>query len=240
MAFNTNLKNLYFSSILLLCVIPIIFAENEVKWGVKFDPIMSTAKLSVNTDFEVTIYNVSSDILQSNAIICLLSSNTRNLKVSKIIPLHEFKNGTWKGSFTVRPVRLGEAFVYVEINRGNKLEIAYRVMRIIIERNVIDVDLDKLLFPQFTSIFIHTFYVILNMTFGAVFDLQNLKKILKKPHGIAIAFLISLCILPLVSFVLILFNLEKINCKYSRIKIFSFPLNNENHNLKYRWLLCLD
>lgn len=208
MAFKNMSRIVYISSFFLLFVIPIISAKNEAKWGVKFNPAWSKVNLSVNTNFGLTIFNVSSDILQSNAIIRLFSSDSTKLKVSKIISLHEFKNGTWSGLFTVRPVRLGKAYVYVEINRRNKLEIAYRAMEIFIVRNIIDVDLDILLFPQFTSIFIHTFYVILNMTFGTVFDLQNLKKILKKPHGIAVAFLINLCILPLVSFTIYLFYLE--------------------------------
>lgn len=199
MAFKSVSKNVCISVLFLICTTQLIYAENEAKWFVRFKPVWGEVNLRVNTDFELTIHNVSSDILQSNAIIRLVSSDTKKLKVSKIIPLYAFENGTWHGIFTVTPVQLGKANIYVQIDYGNKIEISYRMMSIFIRRNRIDVDLDESIFSGFTYYFIHFFYILLNITLGAAFNLKKLKAIIRMPSGVGIAFLLNLCILPLVS-----------------------------------------
>lgn len=192
-------KTQIFLCISFLLFPEITYAKNVVKWDVKFGFKNATLKIGDDTNIDLTInYINTSELIDFNTTIQLVSASTNIVKVSKNILLDDFKNYTWSGTFTVNPVGLGKTNIHIQVNREDDSEILFQKMHISVLRNRIEFNMDNIFFPEVSLYLSHIYYVLFNMLFGAVFDVGRLKALLLKPLEMSISFVFNLLFVPLV------------------------------------------
>lgn len=172
-----------------------------MKWEAEFEDTRIHMLMGVQREFSLSLLHLNeSDLIQSNSVISVGNSNPNVVKISKVIPLHEVQNGSWKGNSTVTPIRLGISSVSVEILRTNKSwEQSSNSIKIAIERNRVEVDVGIFNILFFSKRFAYIFCGILFTCAGIALDLNEVKAVLRNPIGISIAILLNF-LLPLVSF----------------------------------------
>lgn len=139
--------------------------------------------------------NTSSFDFELNRDIRVVSSNSEIVKVSEVVTFEEdIDNNSWnKETFTVFPIKPGNAKLYIEIFKGKSIETASQTMIINVYRNQF-----SLYFPLFFK-FMNAFLMIVPFTLGVVINFGNVRTILKNSFRLSIASLLN-TLLPLVSF----------------------------------------
>lgn len=183
------------------------YAENEVHWTVEFDQI-HIIYMGRLKNFNFTINNLNkTELIESVATIKLVSSNPEIVHVSKIVPLDEINEDSWRGTSTVQPVSLGSANISVQITRHSEIEVSSEKMTIIVDR--------KPIFDPASRYFLHVnriFDISLSFIFGTALNVKNLKNMIKTPFGAVFSFLLNFTLLPLVRNILDFFtNLNKVS-----------------------------
>lgn len=175
--------------------------ENEVDWTVEFDQI-HIIYMGRSKNFNFTINNLNkTELIESVAMVQLVSSNPEIVHVSKIVPLEELNEDSWRGTSTVQSISLGSANISVQITRHSEIVVSLEKMTIIVDR--------KPIFNPTSRYYLHInriFDISLSFIFGTALNVKNLKNVIQNPFGAVCAFLLNFILLPLVRNILVFFN----------------------------------
>ncbi|XP_061393479.1 hepatic sodium/bile acid cotransporter-like [Musca vetustissima] len=134
-------------------------------------------------DYEFHVVNMDHHLLRlSNNIIKIAAGQT-----------------SWRGNFTVEAILLGRSEIYVELHRlsggVDEIETSLESLDVMVLRSIGTMDI---VFQVLVGCFVMVLYV----NFGAVLELDALKRILVKPIGPAIGFVGQFMVMPILSFLI--------------------------------------
>lgn len=159
--------------------------EWKVSYGISNDHFIylpmrvpETLKLQI-TDLSET------DLIESDAVIRVISNNTEVVEVSKEIYAHEIEDNTYEGSMTLDPIFLGKAEIHVEIDYvlEDKREQSRERLNICVGRRQF-----VLIHPYVSNALTFVVY----FTLGIAVDWSKMLAILKKPFGLCLMLLATL------------------------------------------------
>ncbi|XP_039962293.1 sodium/bile acid cotransporter-like [Bactrocera tryoni] len=144
--------------------------------------VITAVEPALGSDFEFRMLNDNGDVAYIDEVTTVLSNAKGVAKV--------------KGNFTLHATLLGYTHVYVELQRaGYETQRSAEVLRVIVTRSL---NLADIIF----NISIACFVMVIYVNFGAVLDLEDLKRIVIRPVGPAIGLFCQFLVMPVLSFVI--------------------------------------
>lgn len=170
--------------------------HNVPTWSAVFYSPRINLTMTKTKIVEVTIDNIDPN-WGTDYEFHILPQDEELLKLTEnIVTAKDVTRGqtSWKGNVTIEALFLGHTPVYVELRRPlTEPEKSMEVMDVIIMRNIGTLD-------TVFNVFVGCFVMILYINFGAVLELDALKRILVKPIGPAIGFVGQFLVMPVLSF----------------------------------------
>uniref|UniRef100_A0A1I8MXA3 Sodium Bile acid symporter family protein n=1 Tax=Musca domestica TaxID=7370 RepID=A0A1I8MXA3_MUSDO len=194
-ATNTTIKDIEDTNVLM------DYEANVPTWSVTFGEVLLNMSMFEVRTIEFEIHNIdpswSEDyefhILTMDHDLLKLSHNIFKLKDL------QSENNVWKGNFTAEAIFLGRSEIYVELHlpssEGQQMEMALETLEVIVLRRIGTMDF-------VFQVLVGCFVMILYVNFGAVLELDALKRILIKPIGPAIGFVGQFIVMPILSFLI--------------------------------------
>lgn len=144
--------------------------------------VITAVEPALGNDFEFRVLNFNDDVAYIDEVETVLSNANGVAKV--------------KGNFTLHATLLGYTHVYVALRRaGYETARSQEVLRVIVTRSM---NLADIIF----NISIACFVMVIYVNFGAVLDLEDLKRIVIRPVGPAIGLFCQFLVMPVLSFVI--------------------------------------
>ncbi|XP_073827973.1 hepatic sodium/bile acid cotransporter-like [Musca autumnalis] len=179
---------------------PMLFA-NVPSWSVTFEEKLLNMSMGEVRTVEFYINKIDPS-WGSDYEFHIVSLDHKLLELSRnIIKAHELlpQESSWKGNFTVEAIFLGRGEISVELHRPSQaewqVETALETLEVIVLRSIGTMDL-------VFQILVGCFVMILYVNFGAVLELDALKRILIKPIGPAIGFVGQFMVMPILSYLI--------------------------------------
>uniref|UniRef100_A0A0A1WHH6 Solute carrier family 10 member 6 n=1 Tax=Zeugodacus cucurbitae TaxID=28588 RepID=A0A0A1WHH6_ZEUCU len=144
--------------------------------------VITAVEPALGSNYEFHVLNDNDEVARLDAVETVLSNVNGVVKV--------------KGNFTLHATLLGYTHVYVELRRaGQETARSQEVLRVIVTRSM---NLADIIFNVAIACFVMVIYV----NFGAVLDLEDLKRIVIRPVGPAIGLFCQFLVMPVLSFLI--------------------------------------
>ncbi|XP_054728551.1 hepatic sodium/bile acid cotransporter-like [Anastrepha obliqua] len=145
--------------------------------------IITGIEPSWNRDFELHVWHDNEAVAYVDRVETVFSSG-------------DGETGMVKGNFTIKAVLLGYTQVYVELQRtGYEAERSQQSMKVIVTRSMTLLDM-------IFNISVGCFVMVIYVNFGAVLDLEALKRIVLCPVGPVIGLFCQFMVMPILSFLI--------------------------------------
>uniref|UniRef100_W8B831 Solute carrier family 10 member 6 n=1 Tax=Ceratitis capitata TaxID=7213 RepID=W8B831_CERCA len=177
--------------------------ENHTKavnWSVQFEyeQLNMTMKQMQKVSFVITVVETPTS-LENNAQFHVMNDNVDVAHIDQMeMSLTSRLDGVMKmrGTFNVEAKLLGYTHIYLELRRvGFETVQSQATMKVIVTRTMTLADIAF-------NIAVACFVIIIYVNFGAVLDLEDLKRIALRPVGPAIGLFCQFVIMPVLSFLI--------------------------------------
>lgn len=144
--------------------------------------VITAVEPALGSDFEFHVLNDNDEVASMDQVETVLSKANGIVKV--------------KGNFTLHATLLGYTHVYVELRcAGYETARSQEVLKVIVTRSM---NLGDIIF----NIAVACFVIVIYVNFGAVLDLEDLKRIVIRPVGPAIGLFCQFLVMPVLSFLI--------------------------------------
>lgn len=190
-----KISSIYFLVVFLLSLFCFSGAQDNFEWKAEFENTTYSVYMGDSKNISLNIINLNkTDLIQSNATIQIVS-DSKILRVAKIISLNEIEGDQWSGSFTVDAVFIGHANVSVEIVWESKRvqKSSQQVRVVILHKSILGG-----VFMKYFHICVLIFYFVMYINFGVILELSKVKAIIRQPLRPCVAFICNFIFSPLV------------------------------------------